>query len=147
MAHSDDPSVRRIVLFDGVCSVCDRIVNFILDHDSRGRFQFAPLQSPAGRALAEKYGVGTSLETMVLIEGDRAFTRSTAALRMARQLDGAWPLAYALILVPTSLRDWAYRGFAARRYRWFGQLDACRIPTPETRSRFLDFAEPSAPAN
>jgi predicted DCC family thiol-disulfide oxidoreductase YuxK len=146
MPGSSDPAVRRVVLFDGVCSVCDRAVHFIFDRDARGRFQFAALQSPVGRALAAQHGISTGLETMALIEGDRVYTQSSAALRVARQLDGAWPVLYAFTLVPRALRDWAYRQFAARRYRWFGQLEACRVPTPEIRSRFLDLG-PATPAH
>ena len=141
---SDITNPRRIVLFDGVCSVCDSAVHFIYDRDSRGLFEFAPLQSPAGQAIAEHYGVAQDLSTIVLIEGDRAYTKSTAALRIARALDGAWPLAYGFTVVPRSLRDVAYRYFAAHRYRWFGQLEHCRVPEPEMRRRFLDLAPEAA---
>ena len=132
---------RRIVLFDGVCSVCDRSVHFIIDHDARGRFEFAPQQSPAGQALIARHGIPNQLDTIVLIEGDKAYTGSTAVLRVARLLDRPWPLFYALHWVPRPLRDFAYRFFVAHRYRWFGQLDACRVPTPELRSRFLDLSQ------
>jgi len=127
----------HIVLFDGVCSFCDQSVHFVLDRDRRGRFAFAALQSDVGSELAARHGI-RGVTSMVLIEGDRAYTESTAALRVARRLDGAWPLLYGLIVVPKRLRDAAYRAFAQRRYQWFGQLNACRVPTPETRGRFLD---------
>jgi predicted DCC family thiol-disulfide oxidoreductase YuxK len=136
---------ERIVLFDGVCSVCDHGVHFILDRDSRRRFQFAALQSPAGQALLERFGIPNRLETMVLIEGGAVYTASTAVLRVARKLDGAWPVFYVLRFVPRRLRDLLYRFFVAHRYQWFGQLDACRIPTPELRSRFLDL--PNQPSS
>ncbi|MET0384777.1 MAG: DCC1-like thiol-disulfide oxidoreductase family protein [Polyangiales bacterium] len=135
--HSHQP--RRIVLFDGVCNFCDHAINFIIDRDSRGRFEFASLQSDVGKRLKAEVGItGSDISTLVLIEGERAYTRSSAAVRIARQLDGAWPLLYALVLVPRPLRDWAYRYFAAHRYTWFGKLDACRVPSPEVRARFLD---------
>lgn len=143
---AESAPVRRIVLFDGVCSVCDNAVHFIVDRDTRRLFEFAPLQSPAGQALAAKYGVSAaagSINTWALIEGDAVYTHSTAALRIARQLDGGWPLLYLLRIVPRPLRDAVYRVFAANRYRWFGKLEQCRVPTPELRSRFLDLQAPA----
>ena len=134
----------RIVLFDGVCSVCDFAVHFIIDRDRGGRFQFAALQSEAGTALLARVGL-SGLSTMVLIEGDQAYTQSTAALRIARHLDGAWPALYVGIIVPKRLRDVAYRLFAAARYRLFGQLSACRVPSPQERGRFLDLASSTSP--
>jgi predicted DCC family thiol-disulfide oxidoreductase YuxK len=138
-ANNEKPQPRRIVLFDGVCSVCDHVVHFIIDRDSRQRFEFAAQQSPVGAELAARAGI-PDVSTLVLIEDGRAYTESTAALRIARQLDGPYKWLYWLILVPKPLRDTAYRNFAARRYRWFGQLDACRVPPPEMRARFLDLA-------
>ena len=138
-----EPSERetsRVVLFDGVCNVCNSTVNFIIDRDPKGRFRFASLQSPEGRALAEPHGIASGAEmptTMALIEGNRAYTDSTAALRIARLLRAPWPLFYVAIIVPRALRDVAYRFFAARRYKWFGRSESCRVPTPEIRGRFL----------
>lgn len=140
-AANDHP----VILFDGVCSICDHAVHFILDRDPEGVFQFAALQSPAGEALSARFGL-SGLSTIVLVEDGQAYTQSTAALRIARKLGGAWPALYAFTLVPKPLRDWAYRLFAANRYRIFGQLDACRVPTPELRSRFLDLAVPESRA-
>jgi predicted DCC family thiol-disulfide oxidoreductase YuxK len=142
MRSSQDHEPRRVVLFDGVCNFCDGAVNFILDRDARGHFEFAALQSPAGARLLEQAGQ-PGMSTIVLFEGERVYTQSTAALRIARKLDGAWPLLYALVVVPKPLRDWAYRTFAKNRYRLFGKLDACRVPTPELRARFLDTPAPS----
>jgi predicted DCC family thiol-disulfide oxidoreductase YuxK len=128
-----------IVLFDGVCRFCDASVNFILDHDRRGRCRFAALQSAAGQALLVRFGLKRDdFDTLVLVEGDRCYLRSTAALRIARYLDPPWPLLSVFLLIPTFLRDGAYELLAANRYRWFGQLDACRMPTPELQGRFLD---------
>jgi predicted DCC family thiol-disulfide oxidoreductase YuxK len=128
-----------IVLFDGVCKVCNAGVNFIIDHDSRARLRFAALQSPTGQRLLRQFGLRTNdFDTMVLVEGQRCSTRTTAALRICRYLDGSWPLLSVLLLVPPFLRDYAYNLFAANRYRWFGKLDACRVPTPDVRRRFLD---------
>lgn len=128
----------NVVLFDGVCNVCNSAVNFIIDRDPQARFHFASLQSPQGIALAESHGVGaTKLSTMVLIDGGRAYTNSTALLRVARRLRAPWPLAYVGMIVPRALRDVAYRFLVANRYRWFGKSESCRVPTPEIRSRFL----------
>jgi len=127
-----------IVLFDGVCNVCNSAVNFIIDRDPDERFHFASLQSPQGMALATSHGVDASkISTVVLIDEGKAYTNSTALLRVARRLRAPWPLAYAAMLVPRALRDAAYRFFVANRYRWFGKSETCRVPTPEIRRRFL----------
>jgi predicted DCC family thiol-disulfide oxidoreductase YuxK len=136
-----DKQPHRIVLFDGVCSVCDQAVLFIVDHDRRRRFSFAPIQSPIGERLLAAHGLSELtkvVSTIVLIEGDRTYTHSAAVVRIARELDRPWPLLSLFWLVPAPLRDAAYRYFAAHRYTWFGQRDSCRVPTPELRSRFLD---------
>jgi predicted DCC family thiol-disulfide oxidoreductase YuxK len=131
--------VGPVVLFDGVCNLCSWSVNFIIDRDPGARFRFAPLQSAEGRRLLARFGLPAEpITSMVLVEQDRCFTRSTAALRIARNLGGAWPLAYVFMLVPRPVRDVIYDWVARHRYRWFGRSDACRVPTPELRSRFLE---------
>ncbi|MFO0846729.1 MAG: thiol-disulfide oxidoreductase DCC family protein [Gemmataceae bacterium] len=128
-----------IVLFDGVCNFCNAGVNFILSHDHAARVRFASLQSPAGQSLLQQLNLPPDrFDSMVLVERGRPALRSTAALRVARYLDPPWPILTALLLVPTFLRDAAYDLLAANRYRWFGRLDACQVPTPEVRQRFLD---------
>lgn len=128
-----------VVLFDGVCQFCNSSVHFIIDRDSRRRFRFAALQSPVGQTLLSRFGLSQSdFDSLVLIEDERCFLRSTAALRIARRLNGLWPLLYVFIVVPRFLRDGVYSFIAHRRYRWFGKMDACRIPTPELRERFLE---------
>ena len=116
-----------VILFDGVCNLCNSSVQFVIRRDRRARFKFAPLQSQ-GEAAGD---------SIVLVDNGRRYTRSTAALRIARHLDFPWNLAYALIVVPRPLRDAAYDFIARRRYRWFGRRDVCMTPTPELRSRFL----------
>jgi predicted DCC family thiol-disulfide oxidoreductase YuxK len=129
---------EAILLFDGVCNLCNASVNFIIDRDPRGRIRFASLQSETGQKLLERFELPTSdFDTMVLVEGDRCYRRSTAGLRVARRLRQPWPLLYGLIIVPRPLRDAVYRLVAHNRYRWFGQNEACRVPTPELRERFL----------
>lgn len=129
---------RAIVLFDGVCHLCNGAVRWIIRRDRRGRFRFASLQSETGSALLSRYGVQPGTDSMVLIEGGRWYPESTAALRIARRLDGLWPLAYVLIIVPRPLRDSLYRYIARRRYRWFGRSETCMIPDSGIRERFLD---------
>ncbi|QQS30342.1 MAG: thiol-disulfide oxidoreductase DCC family protein [Sphingobacteriales bacterium] len=129
---------ERIVLFDGVCNLCNSSVQFIIDRDTEGKFKFTSLQSNTGIALMEKFGVSTTnFDTFLLIENNRIYSKSTAALRVVRNLDGLWKLGYAFIVIPAFLRDAVY-GFVARnRYRWFGREESCRIPTPELKHRFL----------
>lgn len=128
-----------VVLFDGVCNFCDASVQFIHARDKNDYFRFAPLQSEMGAKLKEQYGLG-NIDSVVLVENGQAFTRSTAALRIARRLQGVWSWFYGFIVVPQFIRDFAYDLFAKNRYRLFGQKDACGLPTPELRKRFIDFA-------
>jgi predicted DCC family thiol-disulfide oxidoreductase YuxK len=128
-----------VVLFDGVCNLCTWSVQFILRRDPRAYFQFAALQSAGGQRLLQQHGAASlSLASVVLVEQGRLYTRSDAALRIARRLSGWWPLLSLLLVVPRPLRDAFYDWVAAHRYGWFGQADSCMIPTPATRRRFLD---------
>lgn len=134
----DVPSGKILVLFDGECNVCNASVLFIIDHDPRGRFVFAPLASALGQhSLAARGLVDPTLDSIVVIDGERVHTHSNAALFIARHLSGAWPALSALLAVPKPLRDLAYRAFARRRIAWFGKRDQCRVPTPALRARFL----------
>jgi predicted DCC family thiol-disulfide oxidoreductase YuxK len=127
------------ILFDGVCNLCNGFVQFVIARDPNSRFQFAALQSHAARRLL---GPPTphagALDTVVLIEDGRVFTRSAAALRIARGLTFPWPLAYAFLIVPRPLRDGVYGLVARYRYHWFGRRDVCMVPTAELRARFLN---------
>lgn len=134
------PAQRPVVLFDGVCNLCNSAVQFVLDRDPDGRFRFASLQSEPAAELLRAHGLSPPAgdpESIVLIEDGRAYQSSTAALRIARRLPGAWKLAYALIVVPSFVRDAVYRWIARNRYRWFGKSEQCRVPTPQLRARFL----------
>ena len=127
-----------IVLFDGVCNFCNASVNFVIEHDKAGYFKFAPLQSEIGEEMVAKHAIDTAdTDSVIVVENDRAYTHSSAALRIARQLDGVWSWTYAFIIVPKPVRDLAYKLFANYRYRLFGRQDACMMPTPEIRARFL----------
>ena len=129
---------HSILLFDGICNFCNGSVNFIIDHDPQKHFRFASLQSEGGQELLRKFNLPTEdFDSLVLVEGERYFKKSTAGLRIARSLTGLWPLLYALIIIPTPLRDLGYNLIAKNRYKWFGKADSCRMPTPELRERFL----------
>lgn len=129
-----------IVLFDGHCNFCSGVVNFLIDRDPPGRLKFAALQSETGRRLLTEHGLPMPDEpdTMVFIEGAKALVRSDAALATTKYLRGLWPLARVGYLVPRFLRDPVYKLVARNRYRWFGRTEACRVPTPAIRARFLD---------
>ncbi len=138
-ATSEERGEGAIVLFDGVCNFCEGSVRFVLERDAGARFRFAALQSDAGRALLQRVGLAADhLEGLVVVEGDRVYTKSGAALRVARGLPGLWPLLWVFYVVPAVLRDAVYNAFAARRYRWFGRRDSCFVPSAEVRARFLD---------
>jgi predicted DCC family thiol-disulfide oxidoreductase YuxK len=127
-----------VILFDGVCNFCDGSVNFIIRKDDKRLFKFAPLQSEAGEKLVEEYGLNKpGLDSVILIENGRAYTHSTAALKIAKQLGGIYSWTYVFIYLPRGLRDFFYKLFARNRYRLFGKKDECMIPTPEVRERFL----------
>ncbi len=127
-----------IVLFDGVCNFCNGSVNFIIERDLAGYFKFAPLQSEIGEELIAKHGIDpTKTDSVILIEDEKAYLHSTAALRIARRLGGIWSMFYVFAVVPRPVRDLVYKLFAKYRYRLFGKQDSCMIPTPEIRERFL----------
>ena len=136
---------HAIVFFDGVCNLCNGAVNFIIDRDPEGYFQFAPLQSDVARAhLEQAPGEDDALDSIVLLEHDQTFVKSTAALRIARRLSGPWSLLSLALVVPRPIRDTVYDWIAHNRYDWFGRRDECRLPTPELKSRFLEYDVPSA---
>ena len=127
-----------LVLFDGICNFCNASVDFIIKRDPQRRFRFASLQSVLGDQILARRGMtGGVYDSLVLLEDDRVFTHSTAALRIVRQLRFPWPLLYVLIVVPRFLRDAVYSWFARHRYAWFGQMEACAFPNPDLRSRFI----------
>lgn len=127
-----------VLLFDGVCNLCNSSVQFILNHDKEEAFRFASLQSEeAQEVLGQFEDKPNDLSSVVLLENGTLYTRSTAALRVTRRLSGAWPLLYAFIIVPRPIRDTVYDWIARNRYRWFGKKDQCMIPSPDLKSRFL----------
>jgi predicted DCC family thiol-disulfide oxidoreductase YuxK len=129
---------RPIILFDGVCNLCSGSVQFILKRDTKKQFRFASLQSSAGQELLKKFNLpANTFNSFVLVEEEKIYTRSTAALKIARQLKG-WSWLSVLRFVPKFIRDAVYNLIARNRYRWFGKKDECWVPTPELKSRFLE---------
>ena len=129
---------QPVIIFDGVCNLCNGFVDFIVRRDADGIFQFASNQSEAGEEILSQAGITDfEADTIVLVQGGTAHTRSTAVLRIAGQLGLPWKLLRVFVLVPAPVRDFVYRLVAKNRYRMFGKRDTCRIPTPEERSRFL----------
>ncbi len=128
-----------IVLFDGICNLCNASVRFIMERDPEGYFQFASLQSAVGQQLLQQYGLMQApLASIVLIEAGQAYTHSDAALRIAQHLARPWPLLAYARWIPRPLRDAVYGWIANNRYRWFGQSAQCMMPSRQTRSRFLE---------
>lgn len=129
---------QAVILFDGVCNLCNGFVQFVIRYDRREHFRLAALQSAAGRrALHHIHAANYRLDSVVLIENGKIYLRSTAALKILRRLGGLWPLAYAAILLPAFLRDAIYVVVAKNRYRWFGRQESCLVPTPALQRRFL----------
>ncbi|RSK29222.1 thiol-disulfide oxidoreductase DCC family protein [Bacillus sp. HMF5848] len=131
--------MHPIILFDGVCNLCEGIVQFIIRHDKKAVFRFASLQSNIGRSLLKKHNLPVDdLDSFVLIVNNQAYIKSTAALKLALWLGGGWRLAYVGIMLPSVIRNRMYDFVARNRYKWFGRKQACMMPTPEIKLRFLD---------
>jgi predicted DCC family thiol-disulfide oxidoreductase YuxK len=127
-----------VVLFDGTCAFCERAVVFIAKRDPAGYFRFGASQTPGAEVLLARYGVTrATARSLILIEGDRVYLRSTASLRVASRLSFPWSLCRVFLLVPVPIRDAVYRGVAAIRHRIAGRSNACEIPPPELRSRLI----------
>ena len=128
----------KIILFDGICNFCNSSVNFIMARDCKNKFKFAALQSEAGQELMKKFNLDPKvLSSFILVEDDKYYTKSTAVLRVAKELKFPWYLSYIFIIEPPFIRNIAYDIFAKYRYKWFGKRDVCRVLTSEERKRFL----------
>ncbi|WP_205195509.1 thiol-disulfide oxidoreductase DCC family protein [Chitinophaga sp. Cy-1792] len=128
-----------IILFDGVCNFCNSAVNYVIRHDRRGYFHFAPLQSATAKDLAAKYGFSTDdMNTFILIEHGKVYTKSTAALQVAAKLNFPVRLLYIFIVVPSFIRDRIYDVVARNRYRWAGKNPVCMVPTAAVKGRFMN---------
>lgn len=128
-----------VLLFDGVCNLCNTSVKWVLLRDKKGEFKFAAIQSEAGQSLLKSFGLDNQpLESVILISGRQAYIKSDAAIKVASKLGGIWTIALVFRLVPRPVRDAIYDWVAKNRYRWFGKQGQCLLPQPEWKDRFLN---------
>jgi len=128
-----------VILFDGICNLCSGAVQFIIKHDPKKHFRFASLQSKFGEEVMKHFGLPVNqFNSFILLENGKIYTRSTAALKVAKKLKGAWSLAYGFVIIPYFIRDAVYNLIARNRYKWFGKKEECWIPTSELKSLFLE---------
>lgn len=129
---------HKIVLFDGLCNLCDRSVNFIILKDKKDRFRFAAIQSAIGQSLVLQYRIDPRRsDSVILIDNNKVFERSSAMLYISKYLSGGYPLLYFFILFPKWIRDGLYLYIAKNRYRWFGKKVSCMTPSIDKRYKFL----------
>jgi predicted DCC family thiol-disulfide oxidoreductase YuxK len=130
---------KSIILFDGVCNLCNASVNFVIKHDKKRQFLFASFQSDAAKEILLHFNLkNLNTDTVILIEDDKVYDKSTAALKISKQLDSGFKAFYAFIIVPKIFRDWVYNFIAKNRYRWFGKRESCMVPSLDLKKRFLD---------
>lgn len=131
-------SAEKIILFDGVCNLCNSSVNFIIDRDAKNIFRFASLQSEVGQKILSKFGLnGNEFDSIILISDNKYFIKSTAAINISKDLKFPWKLSVVFLIIPVFLRDYLYDILAKNRYKWFGRKDSCRISDPEIKNKFL----------
>lgn len=129
---------HKIILFDGVCNLCNSTVQRVIKNDKKDVFRFTPLQSAVGMVMVTELGIDTAqTDSIILVEDATFYTKSTAALKIARELSGGYPLLYVFKIAPTIIRNWVYDFIAINRYKWFGKQESCMIPTPELKKKFL----------
>lgn len=129
--------MKKIVLFDGDCLFCNGSVQFIMKRDPKAHFQFASLQSEPGERLLRQLNIPSTMDSLVLIEGNQYYTKSTAALKICLGLKGLWKVFFVFIVVPSCMRDRVYDYIARNRYKWFGASNECKLPSADERERFL----------
>ncbi|QFT88762.1 hypothetical protein FIU87_08905 [Bacillus sp. THAF10] len=129
---------EQIILFDGVCNLCNSAVTFVIKRDKNEVFKFASLQSEAGKKLLRnKFNANEEFNSFFLVQGDKIYDKSSAALYVAKALNLPWKFLFPLILIPKPLRDMVYSFIANNRYKWFGKSESCMLPSPELKNRFL----------
>jgi predicted DCC family thiol-disulfide oxidoreductase YuxK len=132
-------SAAKILLFDGLCNLCNSSVLFVIKRDANKQIRYAAIQSKQGMMLMKKYGIEEAyLGSLIFIDEGKVYLRSTGALRLCKYLKGLWPMFYVLILVPPFIRNAVYDTVSKFRYRIFGKLETCMVPTIELKSLFLD---------
>ena len=130
---------NSIILFDGVCNLCNNSVQFIIKRDQKQRFLFTSLQSDAARDILLQFQLKNSeMDSIILIENGKIYQKSDAILKIVKHLNGLWKINYGFIIIPKFIRDLVYTTIAKKRYQWFGKRDVCMIPTKELQMRFLD---------
>lgn len=130
---------KKIILFDGVCNLCNASVQFIIKQDKKNQFLFGSLQGKFGQEQLKKYHLPDhDFNSFMLLEGEQLYTKSTGALRMLKHLGNGWQLFYVFIIVPKFIRDGVYEFISEHRYKWFGSKEECWLPKPELKSKFLD---------
>jgi predicted DCC family thiol-disulfide oxidoreductase YuxK len=131
---------RSYILFDGVCNLCNGFVQFVIKRDMEERYHFMSLTSEKAEILLKQYKYkGEKLSSVILLENDKIFTKSGAALRIFKKLNGFWPLLYVFMIVPSFVRNFVYDIIANNRYRWFGKRDSCMMPDASLLKRFPEF--------
>lgn len=129
--------LHNIILFDGECNFCDSSVNFIIKKDKKAIFRFASVQSDIGKEIMRKHNANRDLDSLILVEPNKCYYKSSAVLRICKKLKGPWKLFYFFIVLPLPLRDYFYNLVAKNRYKWFGKKTECIVPSPDIRNRFL----------
>jgi predicted DCC family thiol-disulfide oxidoreductase YuxK len=128
-----------VILFDGVCNLCNSSVLFVIQHDPKKQFRFASLQGDYGQQILKRFQLpSNTLNSFILLKDDQIFTHSTGALKVAKELSGAWPLLYVFIIVPAFIRNAVYQFIANNRYKWFGKKESCMVPNPALKALFYD---------
>jgi predicted DCC family thiol-disulfide oxidoreductase YuxK len=129
---------KTILLFDGYCNLCHSSVQFILKHEKKSKLYFTSLQSEIGIQLLNHYSINPNeVDSLVLIENNKAFVKSSAALRVLKHLKGLYPLGFGFMIFPEFIRNKVYDFIAKNRYKWFGKGDNCLVPDKELLNRFL----------
>ena len=130
---------KSIILFDGVCNLCNASVNFVIKHDKKAQFLFASFQSDAAKEIMLHFNLENFMaDSVILVEGNKVYDKSTAALKIVKKLDGGFKVFYVFLIVPKFLRNWIYDFIAKNRYRWFGKRASCMVPSLELKNRFLN---------
>lgn len=131
---------HQIILFDGVCNLCNGFVVFVIKRDKNNLFHFASLQSDTGKKFINEYQIQSPLGSVLLVDPEKKIIKnqSTAVLSVFKKLSGLYPVLFVFIIIPKFIRDFFYKWIAKNRYRWFGKKDQCMIPTPELKDKFLD---------
>jgi predicted DCC family thiol-disulfide oxidoreductase YuxK len=128
-----------VILFDGVCNYCNSMVNFIIRHDKKKIFRFTPLQSEAGQKILSQFNLPQKkFDSFMLVENNKIYQRSDAALRLYNLLPWTWKWTQLFWIVPGFIRNGVYNIIAKNRYKWFGKKNACMVPAPDVRERFLN---------